>query len=122
MRALATQTAERAGQHLEALRTLITAEQFDIEAPAVQADPVITAEQEVSRRNTTVLQALSGRVLEATYLSAAPQRLAMLGSLAELGSRASSELAARNVFRLIAHDARALAERAEAAAGELGEP
>lgn len=119
LREHAAEAAAAAEDGLEALRTLTLARGLVV-APATSSnDPLFVAQRELAEHELSRLRALSGTTFARTWLAGERQRLELLASLGALGLRLSSDVAAGNAFRMIAHDARTQAERAVTTAGFL---
>jgi predicted outer membrane protein len=91
---------------LDALSDLVKAKKIDLDAPAVQNDPVLRADREAARETVDRLRTLSGTPFDAAYMTAERAAQAHLAHLAQIGPQTSRDADVGNVLRTVGQQAR----------------
>jgi predicted outer membrane protein len=91
---------------LDALSDLVKAKKIDLDAAAVQNDPVLRADREAARETVDRLRTLSGTPFDAAYMTAERAAQAHLAHLAQIGPQASRDADVGNVLRTVGQQAR----------------
>ena len=91
---------------LDQLADLIKAKKIELDASAVQSDPLLRAEKETAREGIERLRSLSGTAFDAAYMTAQRPRQALLAQLATEGPLVSKDADVGNVLRTMAQQGR----------------
>jgi predicted outer membrane protein len=91
---------------LDALADLVKAKKIDLDATAVQNDPVLKADREAARETVDRLRTLSGTAFDAAYMTAERSAQSHLAHLAQIGPQASKDGDVGNILRTVGQQAR----------------
>jgi predicted outer membrane protein len=91
---------------LDQLADLIKAKKIELDASAIQSDPLLRAEKETAREGIERLRSLSGTAFDAAYMTAQRPRQALLAQLATEGPQVSKDADVGNVLRTMAQQGR----------------
>ena len=108
----ATRAAAENQASLDALADLVKAKKIDLDAPAVQADPLLRAVKDTAKEGVDRLRSLSGTAFDAAYMTAQRPRQALLVQLAQEGPQISKDGDIGNVLRTVAQQGRDRASKA----------
>jgi predicted outer membrane protein len=99
---------------LDALRDLVKAKKIDLDAVAIQGDPLLRAEKELAKDGVDRLRTLSGTPFDAAYMTAQRPSRSLLGALAQQGPATSRDADVGNILRTVAQQGREQAQKAGA--------
>ncbi len=100
VRAVAEQQAA-----LDAISDLVKAKRIDLDAPGIQADPLLKAQKDAGKEALDKLRTLSGTAFDATYMTAQRPVQALLARTAQEGLGVTKDTEVGNVLRTIAQQA-----------------
>jgi predicted outer membrane protein len=108
----ATRSVAEYQANLDALNDLTKAKRLDLDAPAVQNDPLLKAEKDAARDGVDRLRTLSGQAFDAAYMTAQRPAQGVVEQLATEGQQASRDAEIGNVLRTTSQQARDRASKA----------
>jgi predicted outer membrane protein len=91
---------------IDALSDLVKAKKIDLDAAAVQSDPLLKADREAARETVDRLRTLAGTAFDAAYMTAERSAQSHLAHLAQVGPQASRDEDVGNVLRTVGQQAR----------------
>ncbi len=97
---------------LDQLADLVQAKKIDLDAPAVQSDPLLRAEKDMAKDALDRMRALSGTAFDAAYMTTQRSRQGLLVQLAQQGLSGSKDADIGNVLRTMAQQGRDRAAKA----------
>ena len=97
---------------LDALADLVKAKKIDLDAIAIQGDPLLRAEKELAKDGVDRLRTLSGTPFDAAYMTAQRPSRSLLGALAQQGPATSRDADVGNILRTVAQQGREQAQKA----------
>jgi predicted outer membrane protein len=108
----ATRSVAEYQANLDAMNDLTKAKRLDLDAPALQNDPLLKAEKDTVREAVDRSRTLAGQAFDAVYMTAQRPAQAILEQLAAEGQQASRDPDIGNVLRTTAQQARDRASKA----------
>jgi predicted outer membrane protein len=102
----ATRAVAESQASLDAISDLVKAKKLDLDATAIQSDPLLRAHKEAAREAVDRLRTLAGTAFDAAYMTPERSVQVNLAKLAAVSPQVSKDPDVANIMRTIAQQAR----------------